>query len=63
MFILTGDVPLQVVDLDQGVLMNHEGKVLQDNQGHPHRVVLGEDGRTVFGMLLLFSIKTDAFSY
>ncbi|KAL2082433.1 hypothetical protein ACEWY4_022251 [Coilia grayii] len=39
-----------VVDLDKGVLMNHEGKVLQDSNGQPHRVVLGEDGRTVFDL-------------
>lgn len=40
---------LQVVDLELGVLMNQDGKVLQDSQGKPKRVVLGEDGRTIFG--------------
>ncbi|XP_041716156.2 fibronectin type III domain-containing protein 1 [Coregonus clupeaformis] len=37
-----------VVDLDKGVLMNENGMVLQDSQGRPRRVVLGEDGRTIF---------------
>ncbi|XP_036406397.1 fibronectin type III domain-containing protein 1 isoform X1 [Megalops cyprinoides] len=37
-----------IVDLDKGVLMNEDGKVLQDSQGRPRRVVLGEDGRTIF---------------
>ncbi|XP_064882353.1 fibronectin type III domain-containing protein 1 [Oncorhynchus nerka] len=37
-----------VVDLDEGVLMNENGMVLQDSQGRPRRVVLGEDGRTIF---------------
>lgn len=41
----------QVVDLEQGVLMNQDGKVLQDSQGKPKRVVLGEDGRTIFGKI------------
>ncbi|KAM6915144.1 fibronectin type III domain-containing protein 1 [Xenentodon cancila] len=40
-----------VVDLEQGVLMNQDGQVLQDSQGKPKRVVLGEDGRTVFDHL------------
>lgn len=39
----------QVIDLEQGVLMNQDGRVLQDSQGKPKRVVLGEDGRTIFG--------------
>lgn len=39
----------QVVDLERGVLMNQDGKILQDSQGKPKRVVLGEDGRTIFG--------------
>lgn len=39
----------QVVDLDKGVLMNQDGQILQDSQGKPKRVVLGEDGRTIFG--------------
>lgn len=43
---------LQVVDLDKGVLMNENGRVLQDSQGQPKRVVLGEDGRTIFGEIL-----------
>uniref|UniRef100_A0A672GSQ8 Fibronectin type III domain containing 1 n=1 Tax=Salarias fasciatus TaxID=181472 RepID=A0A672GSQ8_SALFA len=38
----------QVVDLELGVLMNQDGQVLQDSQGQPKRVVLGEDGRTIF---------------
>nr|XP_029486745.1 fibronectin type III domain-containing protein 1-like [Oncorhynchus nerka] len=37
-----------VLDLDKGVLMNEDGRVLQDSQGQPKRVVLGEDGRTIF---------------
>ncbi|KAL6486392.1 hypothetical protein MHYP_G00057840 [Metynnis hypsauchen] len=37
-----------VVDLDKGVLMNEEGKVLQDARGRPRKVVLGEDGKTIF---------------
>ncbi|KAM6906035.1 fibronectin type III domain-containing protein 1 isoform 2-T2 [Lycodopsis pacificus] len=37
-----------VVDLERGVLMNQDGQVLQDSQGRPKRVVLGEDGRTIF---------------
>lgn len=41
----------QVVDLEQGVLMNQDGRVLQDSQGKPKRVVLGEDGRTIFGKI------------
>uniref|UniRef100_A0A672YWY0 Fibronectin type III domain containing 1 n=1 Tax=Sphaeramia orbicularis TaxID=375764 RepID=A0A672YWY0_9TELE len=39
---------LQLVDLQRGVLMNSEGQILQDSQGKPKRVVLGEDGRTIF---------------
>ncbi|KAL4660994.1 fibronectin type III domain-containing protein 1 [Arapaima gigas] len=39
-----------IVDLDKGVLMNEEGRVLQDSQGRPRRVVLGEDGRTIFDL-------------
>uniref|UniRef100_A0A8C7GKU7 Fibronectin type III domain containing 1 n=1 Tax=Oncorhynchus kisutch TaxID=8019 RepID=A0A8C7GKU7_ONCKI len=38
----------KVLDLDKGVLMNEDGRVLQDSQGQPKRVVLGEDGRTIF---------------
>lgn len=37
------------MDLEQGVLMNQDGQILQDSQGKPKRVVLGEDGRTIFG--------------
>ncbi|XP_026854748.2 fibronectin type III domain-containing protein 1 isoform X2 [Electrophorus electricus] len=37
-----------VVDLDRGVLMNEDGKVLQDSRGRPRKVVLGEDGKTIF---------------
>ena len=44
----SGCVP-QVVDLDKGVLMNEDGRVLQDSHGRPRRVVLGEEGRTIFG--------------
>lgn len=32
--------------------MNQDGQVLQDSQGKPKRVVLGEDGRTIFGDML-----------
>uniref|UniRef100_A0A8C6LUU7 Fibronectin type III domain containing 1 n=1 Tax=Nothobranchius furzeri TaxID=105023 RepID=A0A8C6LUU7_NOTFU len=39
---------IQVIDLERGILMNQDGKVLQDSQGKPKRVVLGEDGRTIF---------------
>lgn len=41
-----------MVDLELGVLMNQDGQVLQDSQGKPKRVVLGEDGRTIFGDML-----------
>uniref|UniRef100_A0A8C7RMZ2 Fibronectin type III domain containing 1 n=1 Tax=Oncorhynchus mykiss TaxID=8022 RepID=A0A8C7RMZ2_ONCMY len=41
-------VCVSVLDLDKGVLMNEDGRVLQDSQGQPKRVVLGEDGRTIF---------------
>ncbi|KAK7907660.1 hypothetical protein WMY93_016272 [Mugilogobius chulae] len=37
-----------LVDLERGVLMNSEGQILQDSQGKPRRVVLGEDGHTIF---------------
>uniref|UniRef100_A0AAR2INC6 Fibronectin type-III domain-containing protein n=1 Tax=Pygocentrus nattereri TaxID=42514 RepID=A0AAR2INC6_PYGNA len=30
------------------VLMNEDGKVLQDARGRPRKVVLGEDGKTIF---------------
>lgn len=35
--------------------MNSEGQVLQDSQGKPKRVVLGEDGRTIFGDFFIFT--------
>lgn len=38
--------------MEKGVLMNQDGQVLQDSQGKPKRVVLGEDGRTIFGNML-----------
>ncbi|XP_068580804.1 fibronectin type III domain-containing protein 1 [Cebidichthys violaceus] len=47
-FITGPDGTKWVVDLEQGVLMNEDGQVLQDSQGRPKRVVLGEDGRTIF---------------
>ncbi|KAK2890109.1 fibronectin type III domain-containing protein 1 isoform X2 [Channa argus] len=47
-FITGPDGSKWVVDLEQGILMNQDGKVLQDSQGKPKRVVLGEDGRTIF---------------
>ncbi|XP_051510352.1 fibronectin type III domain-containing protein 1-like isoform X2 [Myxocyprinus asiaticus] len=37
-----------VVDLDKGVLMNENGRVLQDSRGRPRKVILGEDGKTIF---------------
>ncbi|XP_061097522.1 fibronectin type III domain-containing protein 1 [Conger conger] len=37
-----------IVDLDKGLLMNENGRILQDSQGKPRRVILGEDGRTIF---------------
>ncbi|XP_057678047.1 fibronectin type III domain-containing protein 1 isoform X2 [Corythoichthys intestinalis] len=40
-----------LVDLELGILMNQDGKVLQDSHGQPKRVVLGEDGRTIFDHL------------
>ncbi|XP_028253627.1 fibronectin type III domain-containing protein 1 isoform X2 [Parambassis ranga] len=47
--LITGpDGSTWMVDLEQGVLMNQDGHVLQDSQGKPKRVVLGEDGRTIF---------------
>ncbi|KAE8286796.1 Fibronectin type III domain-containing protein 1 [Larimichthys crocea] len=47
-FITGPDGTKWVVDLERGVLMNQDGQVLQDSQGKPKRVVLGEDGRTIF---------------
>ncbi|XP_018585935.2 fibronectin type III domain-containing protein 1 [Scleropages formosus] len=49
-FITGPDGAKWIVDLDKGVLMNEEGRVLQDSQGQPRRVVLGEDGRTIFDL-------------
>ncbi|XP_051908895.1 fibronectin type III domain-containing protein 1 isoform X2 [Hippocampus zosterae] len=40
-----------LLDLELGILMNQDGKVLQDSQGQPKRVVLGQDGRTIFDHL------------
>ncbi|XP_033999977.1 fibronectin type III domain-containing protein 1 isoform X2 [Trematomus bernacchii] len=50
-FITGPDGSKWVVDLERGVLMNKEGRVLQDSQGKPKRVVLGEDGKTIFDHL------------
>ncbi|XP_053919546.1 fibronectin type III domain-containing protein 1 [Cuculus canorus] len=36
-----------IVDLDRGLVLNVEGKYLQDSQGNPLRVKLGGDGRTI----------------
>ncbi|XP_030708887.2 fibronectin type III domain-containing protein 1 isoform X1 [Globicephala melas] len=36
-----------VVDLDRGLVLNGEGRHLQDSQGNPLRVKLGGDGRTI----------------
>ncbi|XP_078086110.1 fibronectin type III domain-containing protein 1 isoform X2 [Mustelus asterias] len=36
-----------IVDLDQGILMNPEGQILQDTEGKPLQIQLGVDGRTV----------------
>ncbi|XP_034017864.1 fibronectin type III domain-containing protein 1 isoform X2 [Thalassophryne amazonica] len=47
-FITGPDGAKWVIDLEQGLLMNQDGQVLQDSQGQPKRVVLGEDGRTIF---------------
>ncbi|XP_029985073.1 fibronectin type III domain-containing protein 1 isoform X2 [Sphaeramia orbicularis] len=47
-FITGPDGTKWLVDLQRGVLMNSEGQILQDSQGKPKRVVLGEDGRTIF---------------
>ncbi|XP_062415728.1 fibronectin type III domain-containing protein 1 isoform X2 [Pungitius pungitius] len=47
-FITGPDGTKWIVDLEQGLLMNQDGRVLQDSQGRPKRVVLGADGRTIF---------------
>ncbi|KAG8583228.1 hypothetical protein GDO81_008327 [Engystomops pustulosus] len=36
-----------VVDLNRGVILNTEGRYLQDSQGKPLRIKLGGDGRTI----------------
>ncbi|XP_077005514.1 fibronectin type III domain-containing protein 1 [Tamandua tetradactyla] len=36
-----------VVDLDRGLVLNGEGRYLQDSQGNPLRVKLGGDGQTI----------------
>ncbi|KAM4866380.1 fibronectin type III domain-containing protein 1 [Thomomys bottae] len=36
-----------VVDLDRGLVLNAEGRYLQDSHGNPLRVRLGGDGRTI----------------
>lgn len=48
--------------MEKGVLMNQDGQVLQDSQGKPKRVVLGEDGRTIFGNMLE-SILHNIYTY
>uniref|UniRef100_H2QTZ4 Fibronectin type III domain-containing protein 1 n=1 Tax=Pan troglodytes TaxID=9598 RepID=H2QTZ4_PANTR len=36
-----------VVDLDRGLVLNAEGRYLQDSYGNPLRIKLGGDGRTI----------------
>ncbi|XP_044242392.2 fibronectin type III domain-containing protein 1 isoform X2 [Ursus arctos] len=36
-----------VVDLNRGLVLNAEGRYLQDSQGNPLRIKLGGDGRTI----------------
>ncbi|XP_075453206.1 fibronectin type III domain-containing protein 1 isoform X1 [Ascaphus truei] len=36
-----------VVDLNRGLVLNPEGRYLQDSQGKPQRIKLGGDGRTI----------------
>ena len=45
--------------------MNEEGRALQDSQGQPRRVVLGDDGRTIFGehTSQCFSLDEDALKH
>ncbi|XP_034555367.1 fibronectin type III domain-containing protein 1 [Notolabrus celidotus] len=50
-FITGPDGNKWVVDLEQGILMNQDGQVLQDSNGKPRRVVLGEDGQTIFDLM------------
>ncbi|XP_058469655.1 fibronectin type III domain-containing protein 1 isoform X2 [Solea solea] len=47
-FITGPDGTKWVADLERGILMNQDGQILQDSQGKPKRIVLGEDGRTIF---------------
>lgn len=37
------------MDLDRGLVLNAEGRYLQDSQGNPLRIKLGGDGRTIVG--------------
>lgn len=37
------------MDLDRGLVLNAEGRHLQDSHGNPLRVKLGGDGRTIVG--------------
>ncbi|XP_069810732.1 fibronectin type III domain-containing protein 1 isoform X3 [Dendropsophus ebraccatus] len=39
-----------VVDLNRGVILNTEGRYLQDSQGKPLRIKLGGDGRTIIDL-------------
>ncbi|XP_077139266.1 fibronectin type III domain-containing protein 1 [Ranitomeya variabilis] len=39
-----------VVDLSRGVILNTEGRYLQDSQGKPLRIKLGGDGRTIIDL-------------
>ncbi|XP_068198034.1 fibronectin type III domain-containing protein 1 [Antennarius striatus] len=50
-FITGPDGTKWLLDLERGLLMNQDGRVLQDSQGKPKRVVLGEDGRTIFDLM------------
>lgn len=36
--------------------MNEDGKILQDSRGRPRKVVIGEDGKTIFGIIAHFYI-------
>lgn len=37
------------MDLDRGLVLNAEGRYLQDSYGNPLRIKLGGDGRTIVG--------------
>ncbi|KAM5165224.1 fibronectin type III domain-containing protein 1 [Mantella aurantiaca] len=39
-----------VVDLNRGLVLNPEGRYLQDSQGKPLRIKMGGDGRTIVDM-------------